>query len=303
MKIDPAIKQFLTEKFLIASFKKPSQWNLPPTFLRGALEQMTKLFPQSKNVSIRSIRMAGIHAEEIKPQSKSTQLIFHIHGGAFFVGSIKTHRAFLSEIAERTQMQVLHLDYPLSPESRYPDALDAIYDVYSTLLDQGVLPKDIILSGDSCGANLALALCLRLKQEDLEMPSGLMLLCPFLDLTLTSESLRYNQKLDALLSIEALETGISFYLPKNIDKADPFVSPIFGDFKGLPPTLVQIGSKEILLDDAKRFEDKAKAAGVDVRYKLYTGMWHNFQMFSPWFEEAQKAIADIADFAHELDKT
>ena len=70
----------------------------------------------------------------------------------------------------------------------------------------------------------------------------------------------------------------------------------------MPPTLVQVGSKEILLDDAKRFEDKAKEAGVDVRYKLYTGMWHNFQMFSPWFEEAKKAIADIADFAHKLDK-
>ena len=263
---------------------------------------MSKVFPQSKNVQLRPVRIAGIHAEEIKPQSKSTQMIFHIHGGAFFVGSIKTHRAFLSEVAERTQMQVLHLNYPLSPEARYPDALDAIYDVYSTLLDQGVLAKDIIVSGDSCGANLALALCLRLKQEDLEMPSGLMLLSPFLDLTLTSESLRYNEKLDALLSVEALETGISFYLPKNIDKSDPFVSPIFGDFAGLPPTLVQVGSKEILLDDAKRFEDKAKEAGVDVRYKLYTGMWHNFQMFSPWFEEAKKSIADIADFAHKLDK-
>lgn len=302
MKIDPAIKQFLTEKILKVSFKAPSRMNLSPTFMRTALEQMSKVFPQSKNVQLRPIRIAGIHAEEIKPQSKSTQMIFHIHGGAFFVGSIKTHRAFLSEVAERTQMQVLHLNYPLSPEARYPDALDAIYDVYSTLLDQGVLAKDIIVSGDSCGANLALALCLRLKQEDLEMPSGLMLLSPFLDLTLTSESLRYNEKLDALLSVEALETGISFYLPKNVDKADPFVSPIFGDFEGLPPTLVQIGSKEILLDDAKRFEDKAKQAGVDVRYKLYTGMWHNFQMFSPWFEEAKKAIADIADFAHELDK-
>ncbi|MDV2438250.1 alpha/beta hydrolase [Acinetobacter gerneri] len=302
MNIDPAIKQFLTEKILKVSFKAPSRMNLSPTFMRAALEQMSKVFPQSKNVQLRPVRIAGIHAEEIKPQSKSTQMIFHIHGGAFFVGSIKTHRAFLSEVAERTQMQVLHLNYPLSPEARYPDALDAIYDVYSTLLDQGVLAKDIIVSGDSCGANLALALCLRLKQEDLEMPSGLMLLSPFLDLTLTSESLRYNEKLDALLSVEALETGISFYLPKNIDKSDPFVSPIFGDFAGLPPTLVQVGSKEILLDDAKRFEDKAKEAGVDVRYKLYTGMWHNFQMFSPWFEEAKKAIADIADFAHKLDK-
>jgi epsilon-lactone hydrolase len=201
-------------------------------------------------------------------------------------------------------MQILHLDYPLSPEQRYPDVGDAIYDVYQMLLDQGVQPKDIIVSGDSCGANLALALVLRLKQEDpSQVPSGLVLMSPFLDLTLTSESLRYNAKHDALLSIEALETGINYYVPKNVDRSLPEISPIFGDFKGLPPTLVQIGSKEILLDDAARFHDKAKDAGVEVSYKLYTGMWHNFQMFSPWFVEAKQALADLATFANQLDKT
>ncbi len=128
-----------------------------------------------------------------------------------------------------------------------------------------------------------------------------MLLSPFLDLTLTSPSLRYNQKHDALLSIEALQTGIDYYLTQEIDPADPRVSPLFDDLAGLPPVLVQVGSKEILLDDANRFKEKAQDAKVDVTYKLYTGMWHNFQMFSPWFEEAQKSLADIAEFAHRLD--
>ena len=163
--------------------------------------------------------------------------------------------------------------------------------------------KDIIVSGDSCGANLALALALRIKQENKQqLPSALILMSPFLDLTLTGESLRYNQKHDALLSIEALESGIDFYVPKNMDRSLPPLSPIFGDFAGLPPTLVQIGSKEILLSDAQRFEEKAKAAGVQVNYKLYTGMWHNFQMFSPWFDEAKQSLADIAEFAHKIDK-
>ena len=105
------------------------------------------------------------------------------------------------------------------------------------------------------------------------------------------------------MSIEALQTGIFYYLNKNIDPADPRVSPLFDDLSGLPPVLVQIGSKEILLDDASRFKEKAEAAKVNVSYKLYTGMWHNFQMFSPWFDEAQQALADIATFAHRLDKT
>ena len=304
MKINPFLKQYFTESILKTSFKFPSRFNLPPTVARFALERLSRVFPQPKGVKLRQLRIAGVRAEEIKPQAHTSQMIFHIHGGAFFVGSIKTHRAFLSEIALRSQMQVLHLDYPLAPENKFPEAGDAIYDVYQTLLAQGVQPKDIIVSGDSCGANLALALALRLKEEDkTQLPSGLILMSPFLDLTLTGESLRYNQKHDALLSIEALKTGIKYYVPSRFDASIPEISPIFGDFKGLPPTLVQIGSKEILLDDAARFEAKAKEAKVDVTYKLYTGMWHNFQMFSPWFSEAKQAIADIAEFAHQLDQT
>ena len=121
-------------------------------------------------------------------------------------------------------------------------------------------------------------------------------------LSLTSESIRYNSKLDALLSIEALETGIDYYVPEQIDPADPLVSPLFDDLADLPPTLVQVGSKEILLDDAQRFKDKATKAGVDVTFKLYTGMWHNFQMFNAWFPEAKMALDDIATFAQALDQ-
>lgn len=302
MKISPLWKQLITERILKTVIRKPSQFNLPPNSLRLALEQLCRAFPQNKEVEIRTLRLAGLRAEEIKPQTESTQLIFHIHGGAFFLGSLKTHRAFLTQIAARTQMQVLHVDYPLSPENQHPEAIDALFDIYTTLLDQGVQSKDIILSGDSCGANLALALALRIQQEKLPQVSGLILLSPFLDLTLTSESLRYNAQHDALLSIETLETGIDYYVPKNMDKSDPTISPLFADLTGLPPILVQVGSKEILLDDAQRFKERAEQANVKVDFKIYTGMWHNFQMFSAWFDEAQQAIADLAEFAHQLDQ-
>lgn len=302
MKISPLWKQLITERILKTVIRKPSQFNLPPNSLRLALEQLCRAFPQNKEVEIRTLRLEGLRAEEIKPQTESTQLIFHIHGGAFFLGSLKTHRAFLTQIAARTQMQVLHVDYPLSPEHQHPEAIDALFDIYTTLLDQGVQSKDIILSGDSCGANLALALALRIQQEKLPQVSGLILLSPFLDLTLTSESLRYNAQHDALLSIETLETGIDYYVPKNMDKSDPTISPLFADLTGLPPILVQVGSKEILLDDAQRFKERAEQANVKVHFKIYTGMWHNFQMFSAWFDEAQQAIADLAEFAHQLDQ-
>ncbi|MDV2469182.1 alpha/beta hydrolase [Acinetobacter chinensis] len=301
MKIAPVWKQIITESILKTAIRTPSQFTLPVGSLRFALEQMCRIFPQNRDIQVRALRLSGIRAEELKPQKESTQLILHIHGGAFFLGSLNTHRAFLSDLAARTQMQVIHVDYPLSPEHPYPEAVDALFDVYCTLIDQGIQSKDIILSGDSCGANLALALTLKIRDEQMPQVSGLMLLSPFLDLTLTGNSIRNNRKHDALLSPEALEAGIAYYVPAGMDKADPKVSPLFDDFKGLPPTLVQIGSKEILLDDAERFKKKAVEAGVQVSYKLYTGMWHNFQMFHHWFDEAERALADIAEFAHQCD--
>ncbi|NCI77845.1 alpha/beta hydrolase [Acinetobacter sp. PS-1] len=295
-------KQFITESILKTTVRTPSQYSLPPKTLRLGLEQLCRVFPMQPDVQVRSLRLGQLNAEELKPQKQSTQLIFHIHGGVFFLGSLKTHRAFLSQIAARTQMQVLHVDYPLSPEHPFPEAVEALFAVYLNLLEQGIQAKDIILSGDSCGANLAVALAVKIREAQLEQVSGLILLSPFLDLTLTSESLRFNQKHDALLSIEALETGIDYYLPKEIDRGDPRVSPVFEDLTGLPPTLIQVGSKEILMDDGKRFQQQAEAAGVEVEFKIYTGMWHNFQMFSAWFEEAQQALADLAAFAHRLDR-
>lgn len=303
MKISPLTKQLMTEGILKTLIRMPSQFNLPPESLRFALEQMCRVFPRHPEVRIRPLHLAGLKAEEIKPQQESTQLIFHIHGGAFFLGSMNTHRAFLTQVAARSQMQVIHLNYPLSPEAQYPEALDALFQVYAELLAQGIQAKDIILSGDSCGANLALALALKIQKQQLPQVSGLVLMSPFLDLTLTSESLRYNQKHDALLSIEALEAGIDYYVPRSVDRADPEASPFFAELTGLPPIHIQVGSKEILLDDAQRFKVKAEQAGVDVEFKLYTGMWHNFQMFSPWFEEGQRALADLSDFAHRLDHT
>ena len=302
MKISPLWKQLITEGMLKTAIRTPSQFNLPPNSIRFALEQMCRVFPSNKDVVVRPLRLAGLAAEEIKPKSEATQLILHIHGGAFFLGSLNTHRAFLTNVAARTQMQVIHIDYPLSPEHAYPEASEALFEVYTTLLAQGIQAKDIILSGDSCGANLALGLALKIKQEQLPQVSGLILLSPFLDLTLSSESLRYNREHDALLSIETLETGIDYYLPKTIDKADPAVSPLFADLAGLPPILIQVGSKEILLDDAQRFKERAEQAHVKVSFKLYTGMWHDFQLFHAWFDEAQQALADLAEFAHQLDR-
>lgn len=303
MKMPDLFKQYLTEKLLKTTIKTPSQLPLPITTTRLALEQLCRFFPKPTGVECRRLRLAGLIAEEIRPSNtEATQMVFHIHGGAFFLGSLKTHRNFMMQIAKTSGAQVIHIDYPLAPEHPYPEALDDLMDAYQTLLDQGILPKDIILSGDSCGAKLALALTLRLKQTQVPLPSALILLSPFLDLTLSGESIRTNRLHDALLSVQALKTGIEHYTQGLIDPADPKVSPLFDDLSGLPTTLVQVGSKEILLDDSIRFRTLAEEAKVKVYFTIYPGMWHNFQMFSAWFPDAQRALNDMAKFIQHIDK-
>ena len=301
MKINPLLKQLATEKLLKTTIRAPSNLNLPPNTLRFALEQMSRVFPKSDQVSIRELRLEGLKVEEIKAQDEATQLIFYIHGGAFFVGSLATHRAYLTQMAARTQMQILHVQHPLAPEYQFPDALEALLRVYKSLLKQGVQAKDIILAGDCSGANLALALALKIREEKLDQVSALMLSSPFLDLSLTSDSIRYNTKLDAMLSPKALETGIEYYVPRGYERGDAKISPLFAELTGLPPLFIQVGSKALLLDDAKRLHERAEAAGVKTSLKIYTGMWHNFPLFYAWFDEAQQALADLSKFAHSVD--
>ena len=229
-------------------------------------------------------------------------MVVYFHGGGFVVGSLDSHDEVCRLLAVHAKVQVLSIDYPLAPEQPFPAAFDALYQAYHALLNQGVAADHIILAGDCAGANLALSLNLRLLRENAPQPCGLVLMSPLLDLTLSSESLRFNQQHDALLSLTLIENAIQHYIAPHTDRDDPRVSPLFDQLQGLPKTLVQVGSKALLLDDAQRFRAQAKKAGVEVEFKLYTGMWHNFHMFSAWFEEAQQALADLAAFAHRLDK-
>ncbi len=301
MKYSNFSKHFFTETILKNGIRRPSRFALPVALLRGSLNQMCRLFPVQRDVHIESTTLAGCNAEWIHPKNvRSEHVILHIHGGAFFLGGLNTHRAFVTDLAVYSGCSAIQLDYPLAPEHPFPAAIETIHTAYLTLLEQGLLAKNIVISGDSCGANLALVLCLLLKELGQPMPSGLMLLSPWLDLTLSSPSLRYNRKQDALLSINTLQAGIQHYVGKGLRCDHPQLSPILDDLSGLPPTLVQVGSKEILLDDAKRFQQQAKAAGIEVTLQIYTSMWHNFHMFQAWFDEAREALTDISCFVHEL---
>lgn len=291
-------KQLFVEALLKTSVRSISRTHLSIEKMRILAESATHFLPNhSQALSEKTFQLGQIKAQQFTPDSQHNKTILYFHGGGFCLGSLHTHRALVQKIAQRTQLPIISLDYPLAPETDFPQMSETIFESYLALLETGIQANDIILAGDDSGANLALELMLRLIRQDVERPCGLILLSPFLDLTLTSDSVRYNKKLDALLSPEFLQRASDAYAPSPAqDNSDPRISPLYANFEGLPPTLVQVGSKSLLLDDATRFKTKANDADIELTYKLYTGMWHNFILFNAWFDEAKQALQDIATF-------
>lgn len=302
MKVPEHLKQWMIEQVLKKGFKALSQHQQVPTsVLRHSMNMSAELLKVERHVLIRACRLGNCPAEQFNATTTraSGQVILHVHGGAFFLGGLNSHRALASQLASLTGATVYTIDYPLSPEQVYPHAMLAVKNAVMELILQGYDAKDIIISGDSCGGNLALAAVLALRDAGQPLPAGMILMSPFLDLTLSGDSIRLNKTLDAMLNTEFLQRGIHYYIGQ-YEASHPLVSPLFADLSGLPPTLVQVGSKEILLDDSKRFKDLAHAAGSPVSLNIYPGMWHVFQLFSQWSAPAKQSLEEIAGFVAQL---
>jgi acetyl esterase/lipase len=284
---------------LRATFKTPSRIPLPLPLLRRGMEMSAQFFRTRPDVGVHSTRMGDVPCELVRPLEPVSRVILHLHGGAFFAGSPNTHRAFAAEIAVRTQAEVYVLDYRLAPEHSYPAPLEDCLAAYKGLLAAGHAPERILIAGDSGGSALALSLAIMLREEGLPLPAGLILISPFVDLSLRNHSVRDNAFWDPMITAKALRRGAKGYRGR-IPADDPRVSPIFADLEGLPPLLIQVGEDEILQDDALLLAEKAKKAGVWVDCRVYAGMWHNFQMFSDLVATADEALDEMGGFAQAL---
>jgi epsilon-lactone hydrolase len=250
-----------------------------------------------KGVTVRTTQAGGIHAEWIEPANSSTQkVILYLHGGGYCICSLDTHRGLAARLALASQARVLTIDYRLAPENPYPAALEDALASYHWLLAQGIDPGQIAIGGDSAGGGLALATALCLREARQKLPAALFLLSPWTDLTFSGESHRTLKKIDPIFGGESgsLEFGPA-YLGVD-DATNPFISPLFADLHDLPPTLIQVGSDEILLDDSTRLEVKLKSSEVVTKLEIWAGMWHVFQIFAPYVPEAQQAICRVGDF-------
>lgn len=222
----------------------------------------------------------------------SSGVVLYVHGGGLISGSPRTHAEFASRLVRRLNRRVLLADYRLAPEHPFPAALDDMRAVYRALLEQ-IQPADVVLGAESSGAGLALALLLELKNE-LPSPAAAFFISGHFDMTLSGASMTSREAVDPSTTRESLERAANWYA-RNIDRASPRVSPLFGELDGLPPLLLQVGDDEILLDDSTRVADAVRRAGGNVGLSVWKGMWHTWPMYAG-LPEADEALAEIRGF-------
>lgn len=293
------LAQPLVKASLRSTFKLASRTPLPLSLLRASMELSAGLFVARRDVRSQTVTLGTQPALCIRPRavtpSSSKRVLLHLHGGAFFAGSSNTHYAMATELAARCHATVYLLDYRRAPEHVYPAALDDALNAYHALLGQGWMPEQIFLAGDSGGCTHVLSLAIALRDQGSPLPAGLVMLSPFVDLTLSPPSVTQNAKRDPMLSVNILKRGADAYRGK-LALNDPRISPLFAPLHNLPPLLVQVGSEEILLDDAVQLAERIQAKGGAVDCQVYQGMWHNFQMFNRLITEAEDALEQIGQF-------
>ena len=228
------------------------------------------------------------------PSSGPERVLLYLHGGGFALRLPHLYARFAARMARALQARVLLADYRLAPEHPFPAGADDCLAAYRWLLGQGVAPHHIVLGGDSAGANLALATLLAAKAAGLPRPACAFVISPPVDLTLASPSVVDNERSDALFRLATLLLLRRHYVDAE-RVLHPLVSPLFADLAGLPPLLLQAGTREMLRDDAVRYAERARAAGVEVELELRHGMQHCFQLLES-LPESGRAIETIARF-------
>lgn len=252
--------------------------------------------PSDPSITHHVYELAGIKACRFTPEGTAERApILFCHGGGYQIGSIRSHASLMSRIAKACARPVIGFDYRLAPEHRCPAASDDGLAVYTELVEDGVVPH--ALMGDSAGGALALGTAMRARDAGLVLPEKLVLISPWLDLTMSSASYETLKDQDIFSKPEQLRLMARTYVGRNGDASDPLASPVFGDLGGLPPILIHAGGADITCDDATLLKTKAEAHGTSIAVKIFPGMVHHFQMFT-CLPEAAQSLADIGDFVN-----
>lgn len=272
--------------------KTPDVFELRP--IMEDLLKMQKAPPAG--IVIEQTALGGVPTERVSaPGVRADAAVFYIHGGGWVAGKPANHRPLTWRLSQQLGIPVYAPDYRLAPEHPFPAGLDDCLAAWRALLATGIPASNIVIGGDSAGGNLTLALALRLRDEGAALPAALVCLSPATDLASTGASVTANARADAMFTPEMMGTLEARYFPGR-DPRDPYLSPLYGDAGGLPPTLFQVGATEMLLDDSTRMAAKITAAGGVAVLEVWPKVWHVWQLMADQLPEGEKAIRNITAF-------
>ncbi len=268
---------------------------LPWEVQRRRLDQVARSSPVPRGTSVAGRVLNGVRAEVVTAGGvRPERTVLHFHGGGYCIGSPIMMRAWAAHLSAQAACRVVVPDYRLAPEHPHPAGLDDARAVMGALLGEGA-PASIVVSGDSAGGGLALALALALRDAGESLPAGCMLASPWLDLSRDRRAVPGLVRRELMLTPGWLEACALAYAPR-ADWVAPSVSPLLAGHGGLPPLLIQAGSDELLAPDAECLAASASAAGTDVTYTRWPGMWHDFVLEPGLLAAADSAVAQAAWF-------
>ncbi len=280
--------------------KEFSTWGAGATvpFMRESWE---RLFADVRNLApVRRevVRAGGVDAEWLDgPGARPDRVVLYLHGGGYVLGSVSSHRDMISRLSAAAGARALALNYRLAPEHPFPAAVEDAVAAYRWLLEQGIAPTCVVVAGDSAGGGLAAATLVALRDRKLPLPAAGALLSPWVDLEGIGESMNGGVADDPMVRKDLIAAMAPTYL-NGANPRTPLAAPLHADLRGLPPLLIQVGRREVLLDDSTRLALAAQRAGVDVTLEVWPGMIHVWQIFASELAEGREAIARIGAFVH-----
>ena len=278
---------------LLSSNPRPVGW--PDR--RKRLDDVGAVWPVAADVELTAVDVNGMPGEYSHvPDSDASRVLLFFHGGGYCSGSIQSHRRLVTEAGRAAKMRTLAVAYRLAPEHPFPAAYDDASTAWQFLRSEGMSSGHIAVGGDSAGAGLTLSLIGRLRDADEELPACAWLISPWTDLTMSGSTLKSKAAVDPLIHKEYLNELAGAYLPAKADRKDPRISPLYADFRSFPPTLIQIGSDETLLDDATGLAARAGAADVAVTLEIWPHMIHAWPLWNAHLEDGRRALVSAGSF-------
>jgi epsilon-lactone hydrolase len=278
---------------LLTSKPRPAGW----TERRQRLDEVGSVWPVADDVKLIAVDADGIPGEwSSVAGSDASRLLLFFHGGGYCSGSIRSHRRMVSEAGRAAKVRTLAIAYRLAPEHPFPAALDDALAAWFFLRRTGIAATHIAIGGDSAGGALTAALINFLNATGEELPGCAWLVSPWVDTTMSGSTVTAKDTVDPLIHKVYLEELAGAYIPKEIDRRDPRVSPLFADLRGFPPTLIQVGSAETLFADAARFAAAAGAADVGVTLEIWPHMIHAWHLWNAHLEDGRRALASAGRF-------